>query len=161
MQTVSYKIRNTTMNLILKTPVKGNYKNVMAAFDRSLFEALKPPIGEMEIVAFTGSKKGDKVHLKFHSPIKADWISDIVEDGMNDQRAWFVDVGTKLPWPLKTWNHKHIVEKIDDENSLIIDDITFTGSNPILSLFLFPAIFLGFYPRKKIYRNYFKNLFLT
>ena len=146
------------MNLILKTKVKGNYKNVMAAFDRNLFEALKPPFGEMEIVDFTGSQKGDKVHIKFHSPIKAEWISDIVEDGVTDERAWFVDVGTKLPWPLATWTHRHIVEKIDDENSTIIDDITFTGSNFILSSFLFPAIFLGFYPRKKIYQDYFKKL---
>ena len=146
------------MNLKLKASVKGNYKDVIAAFDRHLFEALKPPAGEMEIVEFTGSKKGDKVHLKFHSPIKAEWISDIVEDAVTDERAWFVDEGIKLPWPLATWTHRHIVEKIDEKNSMIIDDITFTGSNFILSLFLFPAIFLGFYPRKKIYQDYFKKL---
>ena len=146
------------MNIILKSPVKGNYKKVMAAFDRRLFEALKPPFGVMEIVAFTGSKKGNKVHLQFRSPIKAEWISDIVEDGLTDQRAWFVDVGVKLPWPIATWTHRHIVEKVDDQHSMIIDDMTFTGSNAILSLFLYPAIFLGFYPRKKIYQNYFQNL---
>lgn len=147
------------MNLILKAPVKGNYKKVMAAFDRRLFEALKPSVGEMEIVEFTGSRKGDRVHMKFLSPIKTDWISDIVEDEVTDERAWFVDVGTQLPWPLATWTHRHIVEKIDAENSMIIDDITFTGSNFILSWLLYPAIFLGFYPRKKIYQAYFKKLF--
>jgi len=144
------------MNIILKSPVKGNYKKVMAAFDRSLFEALKPPVGEMEIVEFTGSQKGDKVHIRFHSPIKAEWISDIVEDQVTDQRAWFVDVGVKLPWPLATWTHRHIVEKVDEQNSMIIDDITFTGNNFILSLFLYPAIFFGFYPRKKVYQKYFE-----
>ncbi len=143
------------MNLVLKSSVKGNYKNVMAAFDRRLFEALKPPVGKMEIVAFTGSKKGDKVHIKFHSPIKAEWISDIVEDEVTEERAWFVDVGVQLPWPLATWKHRHIVEKIDKEHSMIIDDITFTGNNFILSMLLYPAIFLGFYPRKKIYQKYF------
>jgi ligand-binding SRPBCC domain-containing protein len=146
------------MKLILKTVVKGNYKNIMAAFDRNLFEALKPPFGKMEIVEFTGSQKGDKVHIKFLSPIKAEWISDIVEDGITEKRAWFVDVGVKLPWPLVRWTHRHVVEKIDHENSFIIDDITFSGSNFILSMFLFPAIFLGFYPRKKIYRDYFEKL---
>lgn len=146
------------MNLKLKTSVKGNYKKVMAAFDLSLFEALKPPFGEMEIVEFTGSKKGDKVHIKFHSPIKAEWISDIIEDEVTNEMAWFVDVGIKLPWPLVTWSHRHIVEKVDNENSIIIDDITFTGSNFILSLTMFPVIFLGFYPRKSIYQDYFKKL---
>ena len=146
------------MNLKLKTPVKGNYKLVMAAFDRSLFEALKPPFGRMEIVEFTGSKKGDRVHIRFHSPIKAEWVSDIVEDEVTNEMALFVDVGIKLPWPLATWKHRHIVEKVDEDNSIIVDDITFTGSNFILSLIMFPAIFLGFYPRKKIYQAYFKKL---
>jgi len=146
------------MNLILKTPVKGYYKDVMDGFDRQLFEALKPPFGEMEIIEFTGSQKGSKVHLKFLSPIKAEWISDIVEDVITDERAWFVDVGVKLPWPIATWTHRHIVEKIDDEHSMIIDDMTFTGSNIILSWMLYPAMFLGFYPRKKIYQEYFKKL---
>lgn len=143
------------MNLVLTTTVKGNYKKVMAAFDRSLFEALKPPVGRMEIVEFTGSKKGDKVHLRFHSPIKADWISDITEDKITDDMAYFVDVGVKLPWPLATWTHRHIVKKVDEETSMIVDDITFTASNSILSLMMYPAIFMGFYPRKRIYREYF------
>ena len=146
------------MNLVLKTPVSGNYKKVMAAFDRRLFEALKPPIGEMKIKEFTGSQKGDKVHIQFISPVKAEWISDIVENEVTDQRAWFIDVGVKLPWPLKSWTHHHIVERVDENNSVIIDDITFSGTNFILSLLLYPAMFLGFYPRKKIYKDYFKNL---
>jgi len=143
------------MNLKLRTQVSGNYKKVMDAFDLKLFEALKPPIGKVEIVEFTGSKKGDRVHLKFISPIKAEWISDIVSDEMTADRAMFVDVGTTLPWPLATWQHRHIVEKRDEHNSVIVDDITYTASNAILSILMYPAIFLGFYPRKKIYRRYF------
>lgn len=146
------------MNITLKTSVQGNYKNVMAGFDRKLFEALKPSFGEMEIVAFTGSRKGDKVHMKFIRPFKTEWISDIVEDQITDERAWFVDVGVQLPWPLATWTHRHIVEKIDEENARIIDDITYTGKNFLLTVLLYPALFFGFYPRKKIYRNYFKQL---
>jgi len=81
------------MNLTLKTQVKGNYRKVMERFDLQLFEALKPPVGKMEIVEFTGSKKGDRVHLRFVSPIKAEWISDIIKDDINEERAIFVDVG--------------------------------------------------------------------
>lgn len=146
------------MNVILKAKVAGNYKDVMEAFDRDLFEALKPSVGKMEIMEFTGSKKGDRVHMKFISPIKAQWISDIVEDEVTDTRAWFIDVGVKLPWPLATWKHRHIVEKIDNNNSMIIDDMTFTGTNFIFTLLLYPAIFIGFYPRKKIYQKYFEKL---
>ena len=145
------------MNIILKAPVKGNYKKVMEAFDRELFEALKPPYGEMEIATFTGSKKGDKVHMKFHKPLRAEWISHITEDGETDLRAWFVDVGVQLPWPLATWTHRHIVEKVDDNNSIIMDDMTFTGKNFLLTLLLYPSLFLGFYPRKKVYQAYFEK----
>lgn len=145
------------MNLILKTKVNGNYKDVMSAFDRDLFEALKPPFGEMEIIEFSGSKKGDKVHIQFQRPIATEWISLIVEDDLTDQRAWFIDEGVVLPWPLASWTHRHIVEKIDDTNSRIIDDISFTGKNVLLTVLLYPAIFLGFYPRKKIYQAYFKE----
>ncbi len=48
------------MNITLKTEVRGNYLKIMEHFDRDLFEALKPPFGEMQIVEFTGSKKGDQ-----------------------------------------------------------------------------------------------------
>ena len=147
------------MNIKLNTPVKGNYKIVMAAFDLSLFEALKPPFGKMEIVEFTGSKKGDRVHIRFLSPFKAEWVSDIVADEVTDEMALFVDVGVNLPWPIATWTHRHIVEKVDDANSIIIDDISFTASNFILSWIMYPAIFMGFYPRKKIYRKYFGEMF--
>ena len=144
------------MNIQMKTQVRGNYKSVMARFDRSLFEALKPQHGEMEIIAFTGSKKGDRVHLRFLSPIKAEWISEIVVDGENDQEAYFIDEGTTLPFPLRYWRHKHIVRKITEDSCWIIDDMTFKGPNFLITLLMYPAIYLGFYPRKKIYKEYFK-----
>lgn len=145
------------MNILLKTEVDGNYLDVMRKFDRQLFEALKPSGADMEIVAFTGSKKGDKVHLRFNSPIKAEWVSHITEDGEDSQRAYFVDEGVELPFPLKFWRHKHIVQRVTDDMSLIIDDITFEGANPFWSYLLYPAIYAGFYPRKKIYRAYFNG----
>jgi len=140
------------MNLTLKTQVKGNYRKVMERFDLQLFEALKPPVGKMEIVEFTGSKKGDRVHLRFVSPIKAEWISDIIKDDINEERAIFVDVGRKLPWPLATWTHRHVVEKIDEDHSMIVDDMTFTASNPILTLLMYPAMLVSFYPSILGYR---------
>ncbi len=143
------------MNIQLKTKVNGNYKDIMRRFDRKLFEALKPRNADMEIVEFTGSEKGDKVHLRFHSPIKTEWISHITESGENEKEAFFIDEGVELPFPLSFWKHKHIVRKITDDSSFIIDDITFKGFNFLLTLILYPAIYAGFYPRKKVYKAYF------
>jgi len=143
------------MNIQLRTKVNGNYKDIMRQFDRKLFEALKPSHADMEIVAFTGSKKGDKVHIRFNSPIKAEWISLITEHGQNETTSFFIDEGVKLPFPLSYWKHKHIVQKITDKTSYIIDDITFKGPIFFITWLLYPAIFIGFYPRKKIYKAYF------
>ncbi len=144
------------MNIQLKTKVDGNYKEIMELFDRNLFEALKPPYGKMEIVKFTGSKKGDKVHLRFLSPIKTEWISEITEDGEDENESYFIDKGTTLPFPLAYWEHKHIVQKITEDTSYIIDDMTFQGINSFFTFFLYPALYLAFYPRKSIYKSYFK-----
>ncbi|MCR9288740.1 MAG: hypothetical protein NXI23_15295 [Bacteroidetes bacterium] len=146
------------MNIEIKTKVNGNYKDIMRQFDKKLFEALKPSHADMKIIVFTGSKKGDKVHLRFHSPIKADWISHITDDGENEKESFFIDEGLKLPFPMSYWKHKHIVRKITDSTSYIIDDITFKGPVFFLSWLLYPAIYLGFYPRKKIYKKYFSKI---
>jgi len=145
------------MKLRLTAEVDGHYQEVMAKFDRKLFEALKPRYGQMEVEEFTGSKKGDVVRLRFITPIKAIWISDIVEHGSDDYQAYFIDEGRKLPFPLKYWRHKHIVKKVSESRSLIIDDMTFEGHNLLLTLFLYPALYVAFYPRKKVYRKYFEQ----
>ena len=143
------------MNIKIQTQVKGNYKEIMARFDRALFEALAPRQPKMEIVEFTGSKKGDRVHIRFLQPLKVDWVSVITEDEISNAEAYFIDEGVQLPFPLTFWRHQHIVRKITDDTSCIIDDITFRGPNVLVTLLLYPAIYLGFYPRKKIYRRYF------
>jgi ligand-binding SRPBCC domain-containing protein len=146
------------MKLVLKTKVQGYYLDVMEAFDRQLFEALAPPIGKLEIVEFTGSKTGDVVHLRFLSPIKAEWISDITDHGQDKKSTFFIDEGRVLPPGLKYWKHRHIVEKIDDKSSMIVDDITYEGINSVLTYLMYPALFFSFYPRKMIYRKYFDHL---
>jgi ligand-binding SRPBCC domain-containing protein len=149
------------MKIILKTIVKGHYIQVMEHFDKDLFEALKPPVGEMVIEEFTGSKKGDRVHLRFVSPISMEWISDITEHGTDDQEAYFIDEGSLLPYPLKSWTHRHIVRHINDNTCEIIDDISYEGSNQIWTNLLYPVIYLSFLPRKKVYKTYFDLLNLT
>ena len=145
------------MTIHIRTLVDGHYREVMHRFDRQLFEALLPPLANVEIKSFTGSKTGDIVHLQFHSPIKTEWISDITDHGEDEQTSFFVDEGTKLPFPLAYWRHKHIVQKVDDDHSCIIDEISYKASNRLLTWLIYPALYLSFYPRKKIYRRYFKK----
>lgn len=145
------------MNFKLKTQVDGNYLEVMDRFDLDLFDALKPVGAKMEVVQFTGSETGDVVEIKFVWPIKASWISDITHHHRDESHAYFVDVGRVLPFPLKDWKHKHIVEKIDENSSYIIDDITFSSGYKLVDMLIYLPLFLSFYPRKRIYRKYFNG----
>ncbi len=144
------------MTLRLATEVDGYYLDVMSRFDRNLFEALRPPIG-MEIHKFTGSKKGDQVVLNFTFPAKFTWQSDIIEDGHNEERAWFVDIGTILPWPLKSWRHEHIVEHISQDRSRIVDKMTYSCGSHLLTIIIRPFMFGAFFPRKRVYKQYFSQ----
>ncbi len=145
------------MKVTISTNVKGFYDKVYRAFDLKLFEFLKPKGARMEIVEFTGSQKGDKVHIRFTSPIKADWISEIIEDHKDEQTAFFVDKGTVLPWPLKEWRHKHEILNTSDESSTIIDHIQYKTSNVIFDLLFWPVMYIAFSQRKPLYRKYFKQ----
>ncbi len=145
------------MRIILKTTVPGYYRDVMKRFDRDLFLALAPPVAKIELKKFTGSKTGDTVHLQFLFPIKTEWISDIIDHGEDEQRSYFVDKGVVLPFPLGYWEHHHIIENVDNHHSTIVDDIRFKGLNRFYSILLYPAIYLGFLPRKRIYKKYFSE----
>ena len=56
------------MKIKIKTEVEGNYRNIAAGFDLQLFEYLVPPFTKVKIKEFTGSKKGDRVHVQFIFP---------------------------------------------------------------------------------------------
>jgi ligand-binding SRPBCC domain-containing protein len=129
----------------------------MERFDRRLFEFLLPRAGKVEIVEFTGSKTGDRVHLRFLSPFRIEWISDIVDHGINDDEAFFIDKGIQLPPGISYWRHKHIVRRISENSSLIIDNISYKSNNILLTILIYPILFLSFLPRKKAYQKYFQT----
>lgn len=145
------------MEILIRTEVNGNYKQVMERFDHDLFIALAPKFPKVELIQYDGSTTGDKVHIQFLFP-KMDWISIITHDEINDKRAMFTDEGTTLPIGLKTWKHDHIVEKLDDNHSIIIDRINFSSYNTLFTFFMYPILYFSFIQRKPIYKSYFCNL---
>ncbi len=144
------------MKIYIKTAVAAPHTEVMKGFDRKLFEALSPPGTKVELIRFDGSNLGDIVHLrlKLLGFIEVDWISDIIEEGANQQEAYFIDQGTHLPFFLSFWRHRHLVIN-ETEGSSIIDDIEFKAHNLILSLMLYPILYLQFAYRKPIYQRFF------
>lgn len=148
------------MKIRISTPVKGNYKEVMARFDQQLLEQLTPPGISAKLLRYDGSKPGDIVHIQLTilGILKQEWISEITEEGEDDQRIFFVDEGNgkQLPSFLSTWKHQHIVEN-DDPDSVIVDDIEYTTPFFLLDWLMYPMIFLQFIYRKPIYRRVFNE----
>ena len=144
------------MRITLRTPVQGHYQAVLARFDQSLFEQLTPPGAQVKLKRFDGSKPGDVVHiqLKLFGFIKQDWVSEITEVHQTERRAWFTDEGTRLPFFLSEWQHRHIVEN-HGSHSIIVDDIHFRSPSLVLDPLLFPVLWLQFAWRKPVYQRIF------
>lgn len=145
------------MHIEIRTPVVGNYRTVMEQFDRDLFERLSPPGADVELLRFDGSHKGDIVHIrmKLLGLIKEDWVSEIVEDGHDENKAWFVDRGSRLPFFLKEWEHHHVVEKVSEHESVIVDDIRFRSPSLLTDPLLYPVLYAQFAYRRPVYRKFF------
>lgn len=144
------------MRILIKTPVQGNYVDVLSQFDQSLFEALAPPGAKVDLVRFDGSHKGDIVHIRLHLAgiIKADWISEIVDEGETQEKAWFVDRGTTLPFFLREWEHHHVVENAGN-HAIVVDDIRFKTPWWLPGFLMYPVLYAQFAYRKPIYRRVF------
>lgn len=144
------------MRIILKTRVNKNFRDVFQAFDIKLFMKLKPPFTGLIVNRFDGCKKGDIVDISVSIPgVKQNWISEIIDNNMTENEAYFTDEGKKLPFPLKKWHHLHKIEKSID-SSIIIDDISYKTGRYIIDLAIYPFLYLMFYCRKPVYRKYFK-----
>ncbi|MEQ8925906.1 MAG: hypothetical protein RLO81_08845 [Fulvivirga sp.] len=141
------------MNLTITSKVKGDLEWVYSNFDEKLFGYLLPP--GAKLIAFGGSVKGAIVHLKL--PLAGEWLSEIIEDKQTDSECYFIDVGRKLPFPLKRWRHKHLLLK-KGELVRIEDQMTFSSGYLVLDLIMLPMLWLSFLPRKWQYQGYFNQL---
>ena len=146
------------MHLKLKTKVNQNYLQVKDGFNENLFLSLNPPFPPVKLKEFGGCNMGDRVHLELNFIFfKQDWISDITYDHTNDHLFEFIDEGVKMPFFLRYWKHHHIVSKISELNSAIIDDIHFKTPFLFFDYLFYPVLWLQFAYRKPIYRRIFSS----
>ena len=72
----------------------------------------------------------------------------------NKNELSFIDEGIELPLGLKSWHHKHIVEK-KGNGAIIIDSLTIEHTNRLIGYVLFPMFISPIIIRKILYRIYF------
>lgn len=143
------------MKLKITTPVKQDYRSVWNRFDQKLFKNLNPPFPPVKLLRFDGSEKGDRVILELNFIVfKQEWESLIIDNQKSESEIYFIDKGVKLPFFLKSWQHKHRIIK-SGTGSIISDEITFEAPSPLMSILLYPVLWLQFLYRKPVYQSYF------
>lgn len=143
------------MNITIETTVAQDYLQVKEGFDETLFTKLSPPFPPVKLLRFDGSKTGDLVTLELNFIFfKQKWTSEITDDQTDDQEFYFIDEGTTLPFFLKKWKHKHRIIKTKN-GSIIRDEISYEGPFGLMTLMLYPALYLQFLYRKPIYKKIF------
>ena len=144
------------MKIQINTSVSASLTQVKGGFTEDLFLKLNPPFPPVKLLRFDGCKAGDSVVLELNFILfKQQWVSDIIEDNETEEEWFFVDRGVKLPFFLKKWTHRHIVNE-DGSGAQIIDDITFSTGTLLTDLLFYPALLGQFLYRKPIYKKVFK-----
>lgn len=143
------------MKIYLATKVAQKPADVFAKFDVDLFNKLTPPGIKVSLDRFDGCKKNDEVHLVLDFIFfKQKWNSLIIDSGNDTDGFYFVDVGIKLPFFLKTWKHVHRIDFCQD-GSKIIDDICFKTGLLVTDYLLYPILYFQFLYRKPVYKRIF------
>ncbi len=146
------------MRIYITTAVRQPYQEVAQKFDQKLFEALSPPFPKVRLLRYDGNQPGDEVHVRLNFVFFGQtWKSRITENDSRPGEVYFVDEGLQLPFFLGSWRHRHVIRQ-QGTGSLIVDDITFRGSNPLFSLLFYPVMYLQFAYRKPVYQRYFGNM---
>jgi ligand-binding SRPBCC domain-containing protein len=144
------------MNIKLITSVKKDYKSVFEGFDEKLFLELAPVFPKVNLLHFGGCKKGDEVHLELDALLfKQRWDALIIEQGELENEIYFIDKGTRLPFFLITWQHRHRIVGKPNGTSEIIDDFDFTTPFFLFDYLIYPFLYLQFAARKPIYQRIF------
>ncbi|MGV3588216.1 MAG: SRPBCC family protein [Adhaeribacter sp.] len=145
------------MRIAIHTEVKQDYLSVYHNFNQQLFLALAPPFPKFKLLRFDGSQPGDVVAVELNFGLfRQTWTSLITESKITDQEAYFIDQGQQLPWPLKYWQHQHLVKNNPAGGAIISDLIQYRTSFWLFDWLLYPVMWAQFSFRKPIYRRYFK-----
>lgn len=144
------------MKITIKTRVNSDLQRVKSGFTEKLFLSLNPPFPPVKLLEFGGCETGDIVSLQLNFIFfKQTWTSEITQDTQTENEWLFVDQGIKLPFFLKSWTHRHVVEKEGTE-SVIIDDIKYSTGTFLTDLIMYPVLMGQFLYRKPIYKRVFK-----
>lgn len=144
------------MHIAISTPVDQHYLKVKEGFSEDLLLKLNPPFPPVKLTRFDGSEVGDLVSLEINMLVaKMSWTSKITDALTTDEEYYFVDEGASLPFFLGNWKHKHRIIRSGEDQTVIRDEISYSGRFTFLTPILYPILYLQFLYRRPIYRKVF------
>lgn len=144
------------MKLRIQTHVSQPYQVVWQGFNEELFRKLSPPFPPVRVVRFDGCLAGDMVVLELNFLLfKQQWISRITEQQSSESEIYFVDEGTKLPFFLRFWRHRHRIIREKAGGTIIADEIEFKTPLWVTDYLMYPLLWAQFAYRKPIYKKAF------
>lgn len=147
------------MRFVITSRANANLEEVWANFNENLFRALAPPFPPVRLLRFDGCCADDEVHLQLDFLIfKQLWISKITEQATGVHEIYFTDEGIRLPFFLRRWRHKHLLQALPDGGTRIIDDVTFETPAKIFDWLLLPFLYLQFLYRRPAYKRFFNKI---
>ncbi len=146
------------MKIHLRTPVAASLNTVWQGFDEKLFKALSPPFPPVKLSRFDGSMPGDIVSLELNFIFfKQKWTSEIEYQQETPNEIYFIDRGTKLPFFLAFWRHKHRLLRDATGGTIIADEIEYRTPFLLFDYLMYPVMWAQFAYRKPIYRKFFAS----
>ncbi|MFL0163192.1 SRPBCC family protein [Aquirufa salirivi] len=138
----------------VQTPINSPIEYVWALFDKDLLSKLSPPFPPVSIKRFDGCRKGDLVQLEIKLGLfSLYWDSEITEDFQSDDKIYFIDEGRRIPLGMNYWKHEHILEKLPNNQTLVIDQISYSTSSKFLDILLYPLLWGMIAYRKPFYKS--------
>lgn len=143
--------------ITVSTPINAPYTLVCDHFNEALFYSLTPVFPPVRLLKYEGEQPGDTVAVQlWFFGLWLTWETIITERSESDEETYFVDESTLLPWFLKSWRHKHIIQK-QGEGTLIIDQVNFEPVSYMPAWFLKLGIRKQFLRRRPLYQKYFED----
>lgn len=137
--------------------VNGEIQQVNNRFNQQLFLELKPALMNLEIVTYEGHTPGSRLHIRVGGMgMMQEWTGKIDAAKTGEKFIVFRDAGEKLPFPLHKWQHVHALKKLSQNQTLIIDRISFHCKNQLLTVLFYPFLYIMFRLRRKKYQKYFR-----
>lgn len=146
------------MRIYIRTELDAEFETVINHFNDELFNALNPPFPPVKLLRFDNPKEtGGEIHLQFNFIFfKQHWVGRITSSERNEHAFTFIDEGVKLPFFLKSWHHRHVIEKTVS-GTAIIDDIHFRTPFLLFDYLMYPGMYLQFLYRKPAYKKFFNK----